>query len=59
MGYAFILPVLDDITSLAESGHPDQVLRNVVARIVASGVVVVGGTALTSLIGNIIKKYRV
>lgn len=59
MGYAFILPVLDDIMSLADSGDPDQVLRNVVARIVASGVVVVGGTALTSLIGNIIKKYRV
>lgn len=58
MGYAFILPVLDDIMSLAESGDPDQVLRNVVARIVASGVVVLGGTALTSFIGNIIRKYR-
>lgn len=59
MGYAFILPVLDDVMSiLQQSDDPELALRNIIARIIASGVVVVGGNALTTFIGNIIKKYR-
>jgi len=59
MAYAFILPILDDVISLISgSGDPEFIIKNIVGRIVASSVVLVGGSAVTSLISNIIKKYR-
>jgi hypothetical protein len=59
MAYAFILPILDDVISLISGGgDPEFIIKNIVGRIVASSVVLVSGSAVTSLISNIIKKYR-
>jgi hypothetical protein len=59
MSYAFILPIFDDIFSLiGGSEDPEFVVKNIVGRIVASSVVLLSGSAITSLISKIIKKYR-
>lgn len=59
MSYAFILPIFDDIFSLiGGSEDPEFVIKNIVGRIVASSVVLLSGSAITSLISKIIKKYR-
>jgi hypothetical protein len=46
------------ISLISGSGDPEFIIKNIVGRIVASSVVLVGGSAVTSLISNIIKKYR-
>lgn len=58
MGYAFILPIIDDVLSLVNDGDPETIIRNIISRIIASGVVVITGSALVTLIGNIVRKYK-
>ena len=57
MSYAFILPVLSDIYQGFNTENPMESVKLIVTRIVASGVVLIVGAALTSLIQKIISKF--
>lgn len=57
MSYAFILPILNDIYELFDGTNPQDSIKLIVARIIASGVVLVTGGALTGLIQRIINKF--
>jgi len=57
MSYAFILPVLSDIYQGFNTENPMESVKLIATRIVASGVVLIVGAALTSLIQKIISKF--
>ena len=57
MSYAFILPILGDIYQLFDGTNPQDSIKLIVTRIIASGVVLVTGGALTALIQRIIDKF--
>jgi hypothetical protein len=57
VSYAFILPILGDIYQMFDGTNPKESVKMIAARIVASGVVLLMGGALTSLIQKIISKF--
>lgn len=56
MSYAFILPILSDIYQGVNSENSVESIKLITSRIIASGVVLIIGAALTSLIQKIIYK---
>jgi hypothetical protein len=56
VSYAFILPILHDIYQLYDGVNPNESLKMIVSRIIASGVVLIGGSILTTFIQKIISK---
>ena len=59
ISYAFLIPIIVDIQSLATSDVDVQTISMKIAkRLVASGVVLVGQVVLTNMLKKIIKKFK-
>lgn len=59
MSYAFLLPILEDIYLLCLGSDNNQALLTLmVKRLVASGVMVVTGATLTTILKKLIKKFQ-
>jgi hypothetical protein len=56
LSYAFILPILHDIYQLYDGVNPNESLKMIISRIIASGVVLIGGSILTTFIQKVISK---
>jgi hypothetical protein len=56
VSYAFILPILHDIYQLYDGVNPNESLKMIISRIIASGVVLIGGSILTTFIQKVISK---
>lgn len=56
VSYAFILPILHDIYQLYDGVNPNESLKMIISRIIASGVVLIGGSVLTTFIQKVISK---
>ena len=58
VSYAFILPILDDIIKLSNAQDIETTLNFLVQRIVASGVVMVGGMTLVNFLRKLIEHFK-
>jgi hypothetical protein len=58
VSYAFILPILDDIISIANSQNVEQSTEFLIKRIIASGVVMITGMTLVDFLKKLIEYFR-
>lgn len=58
VSYAFILPILDDIIKISNSQDIETSLNFLVQRIVASGVVMIGGMTLVNFLRKLIEHFK-
>lgn len=58
VSYAFILPILDDIISIANSQNVEESTEFLIKRIIASGVVMISGITLVNFLKKLIEHFR-
>ena len=58
VSYAFILPIIDDIIKISNAQDIETSLNFLVQRIVASGVVMVGGMTLVNFLRKLIEHFK-
>jgi hypothetical protein len=59
VSYSFLIPIITDIQKIAQkTSSISEAASMITQRIIASGVIVIGSAALTSIIKKLIKKFK-
>lgn len=59
VSYSFLIPIITDIQKIAQkTSSISEAASMITQRIIASGVIVIGSVALTSIIKKLIKKFK-